>query len=88
MCEATYGLNGWGNDCLNPIVVEIYFPSHGVGNKDELYFTFGRFELHGRLVRLFVSGYKAHVPSRDADESGHVGVTFDCSRGPRRLVSY
>ncbi len=73
---------------MNPIVVEVCLPSHGVGNKDELYRPFGWFQLHERLVRLFVSGYEAHVSCRDANESGHVGMAFDCSRGPLCVVLY
>ena len=73
---------------MDPIVVEVCLPFHGVGNSDELYRPFGRFELHGRQVRLFVSRYEAHVSFRGANESGHVGMASDCSRGPRCVVLY
>ncbi len=86
MFEATDGLNGMRKDCLDPFIVEIYLPSHVVGNKDELYWLFGRFELYRSLVRLFVRGHKAHVSTRGADKSGHVGVASNCNRGPRRVV--
>ena len=81
-------MNGRGKECLDPFAVEMYLPSHFVGNKDELHWPFGRFEFHRRLVRLFVSGHKAHVSTRDADKSGHVGVASNSSRGPRRVVPY
>jgi hypothetical protein len=81
--EAAGGLDGWGEDRLNPVVAEICFPSHIVSNKDESYWPFGRFELHGRVVRLFVSGHTAHVSNGNANQSGHVGVVSNCFRGQR-----
>ena len=86
--EATDDMNGWRKDCSYPFIVKIYLPSPIVCNKDELYWPFGRFELHGRLVRFIFSGYEAHVPTWDADKGGHVGVASDCGRGPRRVVPY
>ncbi len=35
--EAKDDLNGKIKDYLDPFIVEIYLPSHVVGNKDELY---------------------------------------------------
>ena len=81
--EAAGGLDGWGKDRLDLVVVEICLPSHVVTNKDEFYWPFGRLKLHGRGVRLFVSGHKASVSSGNANKSGHVGVASNCFRCPR-----
>ena len=35
--DAAGGLDGWGKDCLDPIVAEISRLSHVVSNKDEFY---------------------------------------------------
>ncbi len=81
--EATGGLDGWGENRLDPVVTEIRFPPHGVSNEDELHWQFGRLELLGRVVRLFVSGHKSHVSTWDLNKGGHVVVASDCIRGPR-----
>jgi hypothetical protein len=81
--EAASGLEGWGEDRLDPVVAEICLQSHVVSNKYEFYWPFGRLELHGRVVRLFVSGHKAHVSHGKSNKNGHVGVASNCLRGPR-----
>ena len=81
--EAAGGMDGWGKDRLDPIIVEISRPSHIVSNKDEFYWSFGWLKIHGRVVHLFVSGHKAHVSSGNANKSGHVGVASNCFRSPR-----
>ena len=81
--EAAGGLDGWGKDRLDPLVAQVCLPPHGVSNKDELYWPFGRFELHGLVVRLFVSGHKSHVSTRNLNKGGHVVASPDCFRGPR-----
>ncbi len=53
---------------MDPVIAEICLSSHVVGNNNELYWLFGWLELQGRVVRLFVSGYKAHVSSKNANK--------------------
>ena len=73
----------WGNDCMDPVVAEICLPPHGISNKDELYRPFGRLELHGFVVRLFMSGHTSHVSTRNFNKGGNVVLASDCFRGPR-----
>ncbi len=82
LCEAAYCLNGRGQNPVDSIVVEVCLSAHVVRDKDEFHWPFGRRELHGRVVRLFVSGYKSHVSGWDANEGGHVGVASHCFGGP------
>ena len=66
-CEAASGLVGWGKDRLNLVGAKICLSSYVVSNEDEFFWPFGRLELHGRIVWLFVRGYKAHVARGNAD---------------------
>ena len=65
--EAASGLDSRGRDRLDPVGVEICFTSHVVSNHDEFHWPFGWFEFHGRVVRLFVGGDKAHVSRGNAN---------------------
>ena len=64
--KAASGLDSRGKNRLDPVGVEICFTSHVVSNPDEFYWPLGWFKLHGRVVRLFVSGDKAHVSRGNA----------------------
>ena len=81
--EAACGLDGWGKDRVDPVVAEICLPSHVVSNKDEFYWPFGRLELHGRVVHLFVSGHNAHMSRGNANKRGHIVVASNYLRGSR-----
>ncbi len=76
-------MNGRGKNHVDSIVVKVCLSSHVVRDKDEFHWPFGRRDLHGRVVRLFVGGYESHVSGWDANEGGHVGVASYCFRGPR-----
>ena len=66
-CEAACCLNGRGKNNVDSIVVEICLSSHVVRDKDEFHWPFGRRELYGRVVCLFVSVYELHVSGWDAN---------------------
>ena len=80
--EGASGLNSRGKDRLDPVGAEICFTSQVVSNHDELQGSLGWFELHGRVVSLFVSGDKAHVSRGNANESGHAIMSSNCIRDP------
>ena len=71
---------------MDPVVAEECLPSFCVGNDDELHRPFGRGEISGHFVRMYVSQNKAHVSLWDVDEDGHVAVA--CNRGgvPRCII--
>jgi len=71
---------------LDPIVAEECLPSLCISNENELNRPFGRGEVSGRLVRLFVSRYEAHMSRWDMDEGGHVTVVSNRGGIPRCVI--
>jgi hypothetical protein len=67
---------------VDSVVVKIGRSSQVVSDHDKFHGPFGWCELHGRVVRLFVSGYESHVSGGNANKGGHVGVSSYCFRGP------
>ncbi len=76
--EAACGLYSWAKDCLDSVGVQEGLPSFVVSYEDKFHRPFDRLEFHGRVVRLTMDGYEAHVSRRDANESEHVCVSSYC----------
>jgi len=71
---------------LDPVIAEECLAFFVIGNEDELHRSFGTGEISGRLIRLCVSRYKAHVSRWDVDEGGHVAVASNRGEIPRCVI--
>jgi hypothetical protein len=67
---------------MDSVAVQVGRSSQVIGDQDEFHGPFGWCELHGLVVRLFVSGYESHVSGWNVDKGGHVGVSSYGFRGP------
>ena len=76
-CELACRLIDRAKNRSDSVVVEISRSSQIVEDEDKFHWPFGRCELHGLVVRLFVSGYESHVSGWNANEGGHVGVASE-----------